>query len=194
MITFISPGPNPESAEQVVMYNMLYGNSFELPFSHSDVRGILAYKGSVIHNEPVFYHDAEDGAVFNRALKIYMEFPKVKEDVFDRFVQETVKSSDRGIQIVMRNTYDTLKFPVEYELMLGMSGVPARRYEGFILDFKHKFSRDGWKKDESKEPAIYQTLNINYENPDQAQQRNVLERLVDVSITFISGKMVVEYV
>lgn len=174
------------------MYNMLYGNSVDLPFSHSDVRGMLAYRGSVIHNEPVFYHDTEEGSVFNKPLKMYMEFPKIKEHIFDKFIQVIVKASDRGKIITVRNTYDTLQFPVEYELLANMSEIPARRYEGFILDYRHKFTRDGWKRDESQQNSIYTPINIHYEDPGQTSQYNALERLVDVSIVFISGKMVVE--
>lgn len=195
MITFIKPGPNPESGEQVVLYNMLYGNSFEISYSHLDVRGMLAYRGGISKNEPVFYHDTEEGSIYTRPLRLYMEFPKVKERVFDNFIETIVKASDHGTTITLVNTYDTLQFPVEYELLYDMERIPARIYEGFILDYRHKYNRDVWRRGEAPEPVTLPGDQIPYDDPggSSSQIPNIIERSVDLSVTFISGRMVVKH-
>lgn len=195
MITFIKPGINREADESITFINMLYGNSVEISFSHLDVRGMVAYRGGISKNEPVFYNNTKEGSVYSRPMKLYMDFPKVNERLFDSFINTIVKASDRGTAITMINTYDSLQFPIEYEMLYGMEKIPARHYEGFIFDFKHKYNRDVWRIGENKQVL---TSNGPYSPPrllpyeDQTNQANIIERSVDLSIVFISGTMVVK--
>ena len=187
MITFELP-----NTEKLDLWNMTYGDSVELFFNHTDVRGSLSYAGNVVHNESLFFNNTGEGELYNKIVKLSMTFPRVRDDAFKRFVHTFVRYSDAGQVLTMRNTYDSFKFPIEYTDAT-TDGVIAREYEGFIYDYKFSQVRESLKRGvEVVSPYIPQVPTI---DDDQGKLRvpNVIDRAYELSIIFISGKMVAKY-